>query len=332
MRIAFEDLGGECIYSCEKDPVASKVYMDYFGDDPLGDITTIKCDEVLPEPYDILLAGFPCQAFSMAGNRLGFDDDRGKLFDYLADIIEETKPKAFLLENVKGLCSHKGGETMNYILDRLRKAHYFVPEPKVLNAYDFNVPQRRERVYIVGFRDDLGICSFDYPKPLDRDEHSTIDYILEKHVDNRYYLSQGYLDCLKNHKVEQKKKGRGYSYAILDTSGPGNTLMTGGMGRERNLVYQKLVGDRTPTTGIHTPINSEDIRRLTPREFSRMQGFPRDFDANVSDTSAYRLFGNSVAINVVYNVGLSMLDALKNAGAIEDYQTRDPESDRYDYR
>ena len=207
MRIAFEELGGKCVFSSEIDPKACEVYKAYFGDDPYFDITKIRPRKDISKKFDILLGGFPCQAFSMAGKREGFNDDRGKLFDYIEKILVDRPPKAFLLENVKGLKSHNKGETLKNILDRLDAAGYNVPEPKVLNAIDYNVPQNRERIYIVGFRKDLGIEpeDFHYPEPLDipKDERCTLKTILEDKVDRKYYLSQQYLDCLVNHKAKQ---------------------------------------------------------------------------------------------------------------------------------
>ena len=337
MRIAFEELGGKCVFSSEIDPKACEVYKAYFGDDPYFDITKIRPRKDISKKFDILLGGFPCQAFSMAGKREGFNDDRGKLFDYIEKILVDRPPKAFLLENVKGLKSHNKGETLKNILDRLDAAGYNVPEPKVLNAIDYNVPQNRERIYIVGFRKDLGIKpeDFHYPEPLDipKDERCTLKTILEDKVDRKYYLSQQYLDCLVNHKAKQTQKGRGFGYAILDPNKDigSNTLMTGGMGRERNLIVGKPLKDYSPVNGSHSEINRENIRRLTPKEFSRLQRFPNDFKCEVADTHAYRLFGNSVAIDVVYHVGLEMMKTLVKANAVRGYEERDPNSDKYDY-
>lgn len=338
MRIAFEELGGKCVFSSEIDPQACEVYKANFGDDSYFDITKIRPKEDISRNFDILLGGFPCQAFSMAGKRKGFEDERGKLFDYLEKILLEKRPKAFLLENVKGLVSHNKCQTMNEILARLRTAGYVVPKPKVLNAIDYNVPQNRERVYIVGFRNDLGIkeSDFQYPSPpeIPIEKRCTLDIALEKNVDRKYYLSQKYLDCLKIHKINQHRKGRGFGYAVLDRKHDrgSNTLMTGGMGRERNLIVGEPLDDYSPVGGMQSEINRENIRRLTPLECSHLQRFPREFDlAGIADTHAYRLFGNSVAIDVIYYVGLEMMKTLKNANQIEGYKERDPNSDKYDY-
>src|SRR5690625_814758 len=161
-RLAFENLGGKCVFSSEIDLYAKKTYHFNYGEIPFGDITKIN-EKAIPE-HDILVAGFPCQAFSIAGRRGGFDDTRGTLFFDIARIIKEKKPKAFFLENVKGLLNHDKGKTINVILNTLRNdLVYFVPDPKIVNASDFGVPQNRERVYIVGFRGDLNVNDFKYP-------------------------------------------------------------------------------------------------------------------------------------------------------------------------
>ena len=336
MRIAFDELGGECVFSSEIDPKACEVYKENFGVDPKFDITTVDPKKDIPD-FDVLVGGFPCQAFSMAGKRKGFEDSRGRLFDYIEKILLEKQPKAFLLENVKGLKSHDHGNTLKNILERLDDAGYFVPEPRILNAIDYNVPQNRERIYIVGFRKDLSVKpeDFHYPGPVDirEDQRCTLKSILEDDVDRKYYLSRQYLDCLVKHKETQSEKGRGFGYAILDPEKDigSNTLMTGGMGRERNLVVGKPLSDYSPVNGRHSEINHENIRRLTPREFSRLQRFPNDFRCDVADTHAYRLFGNSVAIDVVYYIGLEMMKTLVKANAIRSYEKRNPNSDKYDY-
>lgn len=337
MRIAMEDLGGTCVFSSEKDPKAASVYFQNFGDIPQSDICELDPSnhDELPD-FDIMLAGFPCQAFSKAGLEKGFKDRRGRMFEHVARIIRERRPKAFLLENVKGLQSLEHGSLLGYILRELRELGYYVPEPKVLNSEDYNVPQKRERLYIVGFRSDLGIDSFEYPKPLQvkAGEKKTLGSIrTTSKVPNEYWLSQTYLDCLKLHKERQKEEKRGFSYCVLDgDSAIPNTALVGGMGRERNLIVDHSIGDdRSTRTRRKTPINDEDIRCLTPREFLRMQGFPEDFELNVAKTHAYRLVGNSVAIDVVYYIGLEMMKLLKSHGAVNGYTERSPISKKYAY-
>ena len=157
-RLAMQNLGGKCVFTSEWDKEAQKTYKVNFGEVPFGDITKKETKQFIPDAFDVLCAGFPCQAFSIAGKRGGFDDTRGTLFFDVAEIIKEKKPKAIFLENVKGLRNHDKGKTLETILNVLRNdLGYYVPEPKVVNAKDFGVPQNRERIYIVGFRNDLGV-------------------------------------------------------------------------------------------------------------------------------------------------------------------------------
>ncbi len=168
-RIAMQNIGGKCIFSSEWDKQAQKTYEANFGEVPFGDITKEETKKFIPDGFDILCAGFPYQAFSIAGKRGGFEYTRGTLFFDVAEIVKRKQPKAVLLENVKGLVSHDRGKTLKTILNVLRNdLNYFVPDPKVLNARNFGVPQNRERIFIVAFRKDLGISNFNYPEPIDK--------------------------------------------------------------------------------------------------------------------------------------------------------------------
>lgn len=297
IRLAFQNLGGKCVFSSEWDKHAQLTYEVNFGEVPFGDITKIDEKEI-PE-HDILLAGFPCQAFSIAGKRGGFEDTRGTLFFDIARIIKEKQPKAFFLENVKGLVNHNRGKTLQVILNTLREdLNYFVPEPEIVNAKDFGVPQNRERVFIVGFRKDLNIKEFKYPEPLNI--KVCVKDILEKNpVSAKYYLSAQYLETLRKHKKRHESKGNGFGFEIIPEDGIANAIVVGGMGKERNLIIDKRLKDFTPVTNIKGEINKEYIRRMTPREWARLQGFPENFIIPVSDTQAYKQFANSVAIPAV---------------------------------
>ncbi|GIV40128.1 MAG: cytosine-specific methyltransferase [Anoxybacillus sp.] len=312
-RIAMQNLGGRCVFSSEWDKDAQKTYKANFGDVPFGDITTEEVKQFIPDNFDILCAGFPCQAFSIAGKRGGFEDTRGTLFFDVAEIIRRKQPKAILLENVKGLVNHDKGKTLATILNVLRNdLGYFVPDPKVLNAKDFGVPQNRERVFIVGFHPDLNISEFDYPKPLGI-KVSFKDVKETPPVPTKYYLSTQYLSTLKKHKERHARKGNGFGYEIISDDGIANAVVCGGMGRERNLVYDPDITDFTPQTNIKGEVNREGIRKMTPREWARLQGFPDAFRIPVSDSAAYKQFGNSVAIPVVQAVGKEILKVLKYA-------------------
>lgn len=310
-RLALQNLGGKCVFTSEWDKQAQKTYRYNFGETPFGDITKEETKQYIPDGFDVLCAGFPCQAFSIAGKRGGFEDTRGTLFFDVAEIIRRKQPNAIFLENVKGLRSHDKGKTLTTILNVLRnELGYFVPEPEVVNAKDFGVPQNRERLYIVGFHPDLGVNSFNYPKPT----NSNISFadIKEKSVvDTKYYLSTQYLKTLINHKARHENKGNGFGYEIIKDDQIANAVVCGGMGRERNLVIDKRITDFSPKTNIKGEVNREGIRKMTPREWARLQGFPDTFIIPVADASAYKQFGNSVAVPAIQATAIQLLKTAK---------------------
>lgn len=298
-RLAMQNLGGKCVFTSEWDKEAKRTYKANFGERPFGDITKEETKAFIPDGFDLLCAGFPCQAFSIAGKRGGFEDTRGTLFFDVAEIIKRKQPKAIFLENVKGLRNHNGGKTLATILNVLRNdLGYFVPEPQIVNAKDFGVPQNRERIFIVGFHPSTNVTEFNYPKPLDK--KVTFADIKEKEVPaTKYFLSTQYVETLKNHKARHEGKGNGFGYAIIPDNGISNAIVVGGMGRERNLVLDHRITDFTPTTHIKGTVNREGIRKMTPREWARLQGFPDEFLIPVADASAYKQFGNSVAVPAI---------------------------------
>ncbi|WP_224487854.1 DNA cytosine methyltransferase [Robertkochia flava] len=298
-RMAMQELGGECVFSSEWDKYAQKTYEANYGERPHGDITLDETKNAIPENFDVLCAGFPCQAFSIAGKRGGFEDTRGTLFFDVAQIIKERRPKAIFLENVKGLFNHKGGKTLATILNVLRnELNYYVPNPEIVNAKNFGVPQNRERVFIVGFRRDLGIEEFQYPTPTNT--NAVIEDILEENiVSSKYYLSTVYLETLRQHKARHASKGNGFGYQVIDHDKTANAIVCGGMGRERNLIHDDRLTDFTPVTKIKGEVNREGIRKMTPREWARLQGFPDNYKIIVSDVQAYKQFGNSVAVPAI---------------------------------
>lgn len=298
-RIAMQNLGGKCVFSSEWDEQAKKTYLANYGEVPFGDITLESTKKFIPDGFDVLCAGFPCQAFSLAGKRLGFEETRGTLFFDVAEIIKRKRPKAFFLENVKGLMIHDKGKTLKTILKVLREdLGYYVPDPKIVNAMYFGVPQHRERIYIVGFRKDLKINDFEYP--LQKEVTTCFKDIEEKDtVPTKYYLSTQYYRTLIAHKARHASKGNGFGYEIISDDGVSNAIVVGGMGRERNLVIDNRITDFTPTTKIKGEVNREGIRRMTPREWARLQGYPDDFKIVVADASAYKQFGNSVAVPAI---------------------------------
>ena len=303
-RIAMQELGGKCVYSSEFDPQAQRTYFENYGEMPFGDITKEVTKSFIPDNFDLLCGGFPCQAFSMAGKRLGFEDEtRGTLFFEIEDILRRKKPKAFFLENVKGLMNHKGGKTINTILEHLDDAGYDVVPPQTVNAMDFGVPQHRERVYIIGFRKDLqvDINKFEYPEPVTTgDKRPRFRDVMEKNeVSVKYYLSTVYVETLIRHKARHEAAGHGFGYKIIDLDGVANAIVVGGMGRECNLIVDKRLTNFTPVTNIKGEVNRDGIRKMTPREWARLQGFPESFKIVVADASAYKQFGNSVAIPAI---------------------------------
>lgn len=310
-RIALQNLGGKCVFSSEWDKDAQRTYQVNFGEVPFGDITKEETKKFIPDNFDILCAGFPCQAFSIAGKRGGFEDTRGTLFFEIAEIIKRKQPKAFFLENVKGLVNHDRGRTLSTILNVLRNdLGYFVPEPQIINAKDFGLPQNRERVFIVGFHKSTNVTKFEYPKPLNI--KVAFADIKEKDVPpTKYYLSTQYLQTLRNHKARHEHKGNGFGFEVIPDNGIANALVCGGMGRERNLVVDKRIKDFTPMTRIKGEVNREGIRKMTPREWARLQGFPDNFIIPVSDASAYKQFGNSVAIPAIQATAEQILKSLK---------------------
>ena len=310
-RLALQNLGGKCVYTSEWDSEAKRTYRANFGETPFGDITKEETKKYIPDNFDLLCAGFPCQAFSIAGKRGGFEDTRGTLFFDVAEIIKRKQPKAIFLENVKGLRNHNGGKTLATILNVLRNdLDYFIPEPQIINAKDFGVPQNRERIYIVGFHKSTGITEFIYPKPLEK----TVKFadVKEKNVvPTKYYLSTQYVQTLKNHKARHENKGNGFGFEIISDDSISNAIVVGGMGRERNLVLDHRITDFTPTTNIKGEVNREGIRKMTPREWARLQGFPDNFIIPVADASAYKQFGNSVAVPAIQATAREILKQIK---------------------
>lgn len=320
-RMALQNLGGQCVFSSEWDAQAQKTYFTNYGEIPFGDITSEYTKQYIPDNFDVLCAGFPCQAFSLAGKRLGFEETRGTLFFDVAEILRRKQPKAFFLENVKGLAIHDRGKTLKTILNTLDEVGYVVPDPKIVNAMYFGVPQHRERIYIVGFRKDLGIKKEDFEYPEQKEVTKRFIDIREKEpVPSKYYLSTTYVNTLIAHKERHASKGNGFGYEIIPDDGIANAIVVGGMGRERNIVIDTRQTDLTPTTRIKGEYNTDGWRRMTPREWGALQGYPvydkgdgsPVFQIPVADASAYKQFGNSVAVPAIQATASQMLKVLSN--------------------
>lgn len=300
IRLGFEQAFQDeikTVFVSEWDNKAVETYKANFkcNKNIVGDIT--KVDEKEIPKHDILLAGFPCQAFSLAGRQKGFEDARGTLFFDVARIVKYHKPKVVFCENVKNLVNHDRGRTFRVIKNILDELGYQVFY-KVLNSKDFGVPQNRERIYIVAFRSDIAPLSFDFPRSSGR-QTLIKDIIEENVVSSKYYLSTTYLESLKRHKERHMAKGNGFGYEIRDNESIAGAIVCGGMGRERNLIVDNRLTDFKPVTHIKGEVNKEFIRKMTPREWARLQGFPDEFKFVVADTHLYKQFGNSVTVPVI---------------------------------
>lgn len=296
IRLGFQKVGGQTVFSSEWDKFAQKTYRINYGETPAGDITKINPADI-PD-HDILLGGFPCQPFSQAGLKKGFEDARGTLFFNIAEILKEKRPKAFMLENVKQLKRHDNGNTIKVILNILNQLNYYVPEPQVLNAYDFGVPQNRERLIIVGFNKDYLPKNFEqFQYPLGSNNNSHVGDILEQNVPEKYTISDKLYSGHLQRKIEHQKKGNGFGFQVFNSES-----------KRTSTISARYYKD-----GSEALIEQEgkNPRMLTPRECARLQGFPEDFIIPVSNVQAYRQFGNSVCINVIEAVAKSMVKYLE---------------------
>ena len=304
-RIALSSLGGECIFSCDYDKYSQITYEANFGYKPQGDITTI--DERSIPAHDVLCAGFPCQPFSIAGvskkNSLGlkhgFDDEKqGDLFFHLIRIIKHHKPKVLFLENVKNLKSHDKGKTWKVITEELIKSGYQIFYQIVNGKY--YVPQHRERVFLICFRKDLfPDIKFSFPNYPDKRIYE-LKQIVEKQVDKKYTLTEHMWSYLQRRKLQQQSKGNGFGFGLIDPDKDNYT-------RTISARYYKDGSEILVYQG-----SSFCPRRLTPRECAKLQGFPNDFKIVVSDTQAYRQFGNSVVVPAVRATFEKVLETVEN--------------------
>lgn len=333
------------VLSAEIDKYACATYEHLYGENPLNDITTKEFKDSLQEvEYDVLLAGFPCQSFSRAGLKQGLCAvDKGGIFYDIAEILEQTRPKAFLLENVDNLLSIDRGKTMQEILNLLvldlnyhvvgtelidGKVHY-TKESFLRNTRDFGLPQNRPRVYIMGFNKEVyknvNLIENMIPTKSDSIIYKDLEEVLEKNVAPKFFLSEGYVETLEKHKSRHSSKGNGFGYMIVNQRETrpyySNALLaTGGSGKERNLIVDntnqyagQMIGSKK------TPINNRNIRTMTPTEWGKLQGFINyafidqngvdqfSFPEKMSDTQKFKQFGNSVSIPVIEQMAYFML-------------------------
>lgn len=341
----------ENVLSAEIDKNACRTYKHLYKEDPTNDITTEEFKKKVENTeYDVLLAGFPCQAFSRAGKQEGFlDKTRGTLFFDIAEIIQRTNPKAFMLENVDNLITHEKGQTFHTILNVLvNELDYRVigvtkndggelaydKKNFIRNSRNFGVPQNRPRVYIMGFsRKHFGDKTDELPNELPTKRENAIyedlNDLLEMNADDKYFLSTGYVETLERHKARHEGKGNGFGYKIVNLpeieSPVSNAILaTGGSGKERNLVIdpkEGVAGKIYPSK--HTPLNDKGIRVMTPREWGKLQGFINyafidkkkgedtfSFPENMADGPKYKQFGNAVTIPAVEEMAKFMKKCL----------------------
>lgn len=302
-RIALESLGGKCVFSSEWNKFSRITYSENFGQEPCGDIT--KIDENSIPDHDILSAGFPCQPFSIAGvskkNSLGkphgfLDKLQGNLFFDIARIIKAKRPKAFILENVKNLIHHDKGKTFHIIMNTLINELGYIVFWKVIDASSF-VPQHRERIIIVGFRDDMDYSKFVFPE--NHKNRPDLLSILDERADSKYTLTDKMWEYLQDYAEKHRKKGNGFGYGLID---PKKEKIT----RTLSARYYK--------DGSEILIYQEgkNPRRLTPEECRRLMGFPEGFKIPVSDAQAYRQFGNAVVPEVIKTVAANVIKVMED--------------------
>ncbi len=304
-RMAMQALGGKCVFSSEYDKYSQKTYRANYGEIPFGDITKNEVKKFIPDRFDLLCAGFPCQPFSIAGvskkislgKKHGFDDEKqGNLFFHLAEIIEKHRPKSFFLENVKNLVSHDKGNTFKIIKNTLHDLEYSF-DHKVLDGKHF-VPQHRERTIIVGFDKRLfgEDIKFDFNNVSIPEANHKVKDILEKSVDPKYTLTDHLWNYLQEYAKKHKANGNGFGFGLADLNGITRTI---------SARYHKDGSE------ILIPQKNKNPRRLTPNECALLQGYPANFQIPVSDTQAYRQFGNSVVMPLINAVGKEIVNVLQ---------------------
>ena len=286
IRIPFEELGGDCVFSSEWDKFSQQTYEANFKEIPHGDITLI--DEKDIPKHDLLVGGFPCQAFSQAGLKKGFKDTRGTMFFEIARILDHHKPKAILLENVKGLRGHDKGKTFQVIISILNELGYQTLESTVLNAKDFGLPQNRERIFIVGYQKHV---NFQFPEPLMIE--TRLGDILDKRVNKKYTISDKMWESAQRRKEFYRKKGYGFGFSLFN----------------KESKYTSTISARYYKDGAEIWIEqkNKNPRKLTPNEARKLQGFPEGFVIPVSDGQAYKQFGNAVPVPVIRAIAERMV-------------------------
>ncbi len=361
IRKGFERTGHfKNVLSAEIDEYAARTYQHLFGDDPRNDLTSVEFKKKVADTrYDVLLAGFPCQPFSSVGSLEGFKDPtKGTIFFHIKQMIQKSRPKVVFLENVQNIVSHDNGNTIHVIIDSLEKKldykvvgveydeegdFVFEHSSFVRNTKDFGLPQNRPRAYFIAFDRKLygdllnaidNSLPGELPAELANDEKlgKSLAQIIQPKVDIHYYMSFDYLETLKRHKAKQLEKGNGYGYCILNQFGAfrnnANTILaTGGSGKERNLIIQKMPrasAKKIAALKKKGGLNKENVRIMTPTEWGRLQGFidyafvnrltgvdEFEFPDNMPEGQKYKQFGNSVSIPVIETMAYYICDVLQ---------------------
>lgn len=300
-RLALESLGAKCIYSNEWDEPVQKVYQANFNEIPDGDIT--KVDEKDIPAHDILCAGFPCQAFSISGKQRGFEDSRGTLFFDVARIVKAKRPKVVFMENVKNFAMHNNGQTLEVVKATMEELGYTFFK-KVLNAADYGIPQKRERIYMVCFRNDLNIDKFDFPKPFKLVKHLE-DFLLDdEEMTKKCVISRP--DTYLNDKNDDQYSGKSIRLGIVNKGGQGERIYSV---KGIAITLSAYGGGVFSKTGGYL-INGK-TRKLHPRECARIMGFPDSYIISSNTNQAYKQFGNSVVVDVLQYIAIEIGKALK---------------------
>ncbi len=306
-RLALESYGAECVYSNEWDKYAQEVYHQNFGDIPEGDITLV--DETTIPNHDILCAGFPCQAFSISGKQRGFEDSRGTLFFDVARIVKEKKPKVVFMENVKNFATHDNGKTLEVVKGTMEELGYQFFQA-VLNSVDYGVPQKRERIYMVCFRNDLNISEFSFPKKLKLEKHVE-DYLLdEKDVPEKLFVTRQ--DTVFKEDFKETYSNKTIRIGTVNKGGQGERIYSI---KGIAITLSAYGGGIFAKTGGYL-VNSK-TRRLHPRECARIMGYPDSYEIASNDNQAYKQLGNSVVIDVLQYIVNEIADALRKGEVFE---------------
>jgi DNA (cytosine-5)-methyltransferase 1 len=313
-HLALSSFGAQCVFASEWDKYAAETYQKNLGLEPHGDITKINETEI--PPHDILCAGFPCQAFSISGKQKGFEDTRGTLFFDIARIVNYHKPKILFLENVKNLEKHDNGNTLRTIRETLEELKYKVFY-KILNASHFGLPQNRERIYIVAFHESVNTFFFQFPNPTN--EPVCLEQILENNPENCKIIQRNDIEIYKNYIVPNSLFSE---FELLNKPIQIGKVNKGGQGERiyhplgHAITLSAYGGGVGAKTGLY--LIDGKIRKLSPRECARVQGFPDNFIINPSTTQAYKQFGNSVSVNVLQHITGKIADVLERNQSLKE--------------